>query len=1332
MKKNLYLFYLLGLLLIPFSGFSQVKLAEWNFDYEYTTSISNDSTFYVPAATALLADPDITVPAKSGIYPEEFVGLQTKYLLTTSTTYSQLKEGYSNYVCRMMFQGPNNVSDFTNPINHSNYYQFTFPTKGYEDITLDFSLSSGQNSTDDYLEAVYSTDGGTTWVDAGNFNAASGWWVYNSYSVSISAKNKEKVMVRLIGITASTSATANFNVDYFKVNGVVSLAGLVVDATPTIAWAFDLGTEGQIATYSDLTSDYFKPDHVTLGSNLAYVGSRLSDGVTFTQFQPTVQSSEVIAMNAVSFNIWTKTGLSFTPTSVEFDCERFGTNGGMIDVIWKASDGTTTTIGTGIKPNRNGDGVTHALLDLSELSIPASGGECTLAFYITELGNTKQVGIANIQLIGDLTGTILDIPTYTVNATVSPEGAGVITSLPVGNEFDENTEVTLTTTRNFGYEFSKWIDENSVTLSENEAYTFTLDGNKSVVAVYNEITTYGLDLTVAGSQWGEIALSPEPTDGKYEVGTIVSASVVSNPVTSFLYWDDNSTETIKNIVMDGNKSITATFDEIPFIVGWDFRNLDPKVSRPGDFYSETTNTGSLSVYKTDGTTVGWLAHTAEYSPAYPNARIWAVDFTNDRRYFMASFSTENFINIRVHSKMIGSYQIYPLQKLEYSLDGTNFTTLTTVDLTDGYKSVWTDVNAVLPTEAEGQAKVYIRWIADETSTPIGEGNDGTAITNIFVFADKVVVNDTEKPSLLSTVPASASTNASANGSITLTFNEKVMAGTGNCTLEDDVLTAVFGAKTATFKYEKLEYDKEYTFIVPAGAISDQSGNPFDGTTITFKTMERPQPTARLFDAVIALDGSGDYTTLQDAIDAAPSGRAIPWLIFIKEGTYTGHVDIPESKPFIHLIGQSSDKVIVSDDRLAGEDGDPDTPTYHVSLAATVVVNAMNCYFENITFQNSYGYENQTGPQALAMYTNNDKITFKNCTLRSYQDTYLTSTKLMYDRHYLVDCRIEGAVDYIYGAGDVFFDACTIYNTRPSGGYIVAPNHPAGTLWGYVFNHCIIDGNPGVITYYGRPWHNSPKTVFLYPVLKCDVYSGGWYYKMGAIPAIFADYGSMDEDGNLVDLSNRISEYEYDEKDDSGNVINTVTGIAKNSLTDEEAATYTYENILLRSGDTWDPKILTEPTMAPEGLVLNGNILSWNATPYAMCYVVLRNNEVIGFTTENTFTDNEMQQDGEYTYSIKAASEYGALSLSSQEVSNYVTAVNKEGLDAQIKIIGQSGSILISGITKTSFIRIYNLTGGMVKHVTCNQPSIELPLTKGIYLVTVSADRMLKSGKVLVK
>ncbi len=193
---------------------------------------------------------------------------------------------------------------------------------------------------------------------------------------------------------------------------------------------------------------------------------------------------------------------------------------------------------------------------------------------------------------------------------------------------------------------------------------------------------------------------------------------------------------------------------------------------------------------------------------------------------------------------------------------------------------------------------------DRTSPLVGNtsDNDGLSIAELYILADRESANDDVPPVLVSTIPADGADGASATGSIILTFNEKVLTGTGNATLNGETIAPTLSGKSIVYNYNSLDYNTNYTFTVPAGAITDRSGNAFAGTTLTFTTMERSQPEARLFDAIVAQDCSGDYATVQDAIDAAPANRVKPWLIFVKNGNYNEHVDIPASKPMLHIIG----------------------------------------------------------------------------------------------------------------------------------------------------------------------------------------------------------------------------------------------------------------------------------------------------------------------------------------------------------------------------------------------------------------------------------------------
>ena len=261
------------------------------------------------------------------------------------------------------------------------------------------------------------------------------------------------------------------------------------------------------------------------------------------------------------------------------------------------------------------------------------------------------------------------------------------------------------------------------------------------------------------------------------------------------------------------------------------------------------------------------------------------------------------------------------------------------------------------------------------------------------------VPDHEAPSLVSVTPANGET-AEENNTILLTFNEYVKAGEGKANFNGEEVELTFKGKTASYAYTALDYNQACQFSLPKGAVIDFQGNVFEGVSIQFTIRERPQPEARIFDAVVSPDGKGNYTSIQKAIDNAPSKRTEPWLIFVANGTYEEQIIIPEDKPYIHLIGQDVDKTIVKlriNSSTEASATDPDVWKYSYknlgkTEAAMVSVKATDFYAENMSFVNGYGKELQKGPMALAMYTQNDRNSFNNCKFLSYQDTWQTGPK----------------------------------------------------------------------------------------------------------------------------------------------------------------------------------------------------------------------------------------------------------------------------------------------------------------------------------------------------
>lgn len=390
----------------------------------------------------------------------------------------------------------------------------------------------------------------------------------------------------------------------------------------------------------------------------------------------------------------------------------------------------------------------------------------------------------------------------------------------------------------------------------------------------------------------------------------------------------------------------------------------------------------------------------------------------------------------------------------------------------------------------------------------------------------------------------------------------------------------------------------------------------------------------VFHAVVAQDGSGDFTTVQAAIGAAPEGRTTPWRIFIKRGTYREHVTIPEKKRYISLVGEGRGNTAISYERVSGGG-----KVVSVDDGATLTAYATDLYFEGIDFVNSYGQEHQDGPQATALYTSNDRVVLNRCGIISFQDTWLTSFYHPNRRHYAVNCLIQGAVDFIYGQGNVFFDSDTLYIMRKESGYIVAPNHDPETRWGYVFRNSVITapGDPiETWTYLGRPWHSSPKVAFINTKSYVTLPPEGWYHHMGGLPAVFAEYNTVDSQGRPLDLSRRCSRYWIE--DSKGD---TAWCTSKAVITADEAALYTVDNVLSGT-DGWQPRSIAKPCKASV-VGTAGGYITWQPVRGAVGYIVVNDGRVVGFTTECRYKRSKRAE-----YEVRSVSPWVALSVDGQD------------------------------------------------------------------------------------
>ncbi|MEZ7867074.1 MAG: pectinesterase family protein [Paludibacteraceae bacterium] len=1011
----------------------------------------------------------------------------------------------------------------------------------------------------------------------------------------------------------------------------INLQAQSVNQSLEVTWPFGTGTADQVATYTVGTQDYFNPDYFTVASNLKLLDKRTTYTIDYTRFQPIVQSNNPTEADVVTFGIRPKTGLQFKPTRVTFNCQRYGTDGGKIDVKWKTHDGTETVLQTGIVPARDNSGSgTSVDINLSSLSISPIDTEGKLLIYIYSLGNNKQVGLANIKVTGEVSGTLVNVTAYTLDTEVVPASAGSITRNPVGTSFDEGTSITLTANRNFGYNFSHWANASNEVVSTANPYTFTLNANTTLKAVFNAINTYELTLNAeGGAKTYMINASPAPTvvGGKnmYENGVNVTLTASNNDIFTFTNWENNETNAVRSVSMTENKNLTAVYSAKDYLAAWDFY-LTGNGGRVADFASNTENEAStLVLRKADGTTSSWLDKSQVAAGGYEGAPA-AVNWKPlvDNYYYQIAVNATEFTNLSLKSSMLFNYNAYSVQKVEYSLNGTDFTTLGQLEMTSA--KVWYPTTFALPAAADHAPKVYIRWIPDYASAVVGStsSNDGTAISGIYVFGNKEVPNDGIAPVLVSSVPANNGTGASTTGKVVLNFDEKVqIAGGTKATIGTKELTPVVSGKTITFNYTGLDYNTAYTFSLPANTVSDLSGNTLTTVTnIDFSTMNRPVVTKKVFDFVVGRDG--DFKAALTAATAA-SSTGERFRIFFPDGEYdlgtlTGDNNQKTviSLPNVSYIGQSAEKVVLFNK--------PASEGIGVTATVNFTSSAKNLYMQDITLLNKMDY--RTGTllgRAVALQDQGNKNIYKNVNLLSNQDTYYSGD----GRLYFEGGSIHGTVDFICGGGDVFFNEVLLYLEERAGNCITAPS--TSTDWGYVFNNCTIDGFPSNNNSYrlGRPWSNAPKAVYLNTTMKVLPISAGWGDPMNVVPAVFAEYNSMTAGGTAVDLSNRRTTYT---KDATTVVLNPV-------LSATQAANYTVENVL-GGTDAWQPKLYTDQAAAPV-ITCENKTITWAGNNYVLCWAVFKDNVFVSFVTTNTYVIPEEVISGVYT--VRAANEMGGLS-----------------------------------------------------------------------------------------
>ncbi|MBR6590162.1 MAG: Ig-like domain-containing protein [Bacteroidaceae bacterium] len=1062
-----------------------------------------------------------------------------------------------------------------------------------------------------------------------------------------------------------------------------SYAGTVFeDAEASAIWAFTSN-----ATDPAITSPKgaFTMNSVSTGSFTMGTGSAKS--VNYVTVMPADASDPTI--------MWTvkpAKGLTFTPVEVSAKIQRFGTDGGTLDIYGRTGDGQEVLLESGLIPLRNNKTIEagddkHAgnekLCDEFTLDVPgslASTEGFSLVVKVVGLGSSKTIGFSDVRIIGTVNGTVADVAKYSLTASGNMAEAGKVTVYPASDKYDEGTELTLTAAEDFGYNFVNWTNAAGEEISVEPKFVYVVEADEVLTANFVKVNTYELAMTIdGGANDYMVSYNPVPTivDGKqmYEEGTVVEVAAASNPILTFTNWSNGESNPTQVITMDGNKSYTAVYSAADYIVGWDFIRRGGS-GRPADFASTVDNeTAVLYMTNANGDVQGWLDKSKEAAGGYESFVGAAVNWKKLGEYWYEfKMNASEFTNIRVDAELMYNYNAYTTVIVEYSIDGTTWTEAGRVTMA-GAKTE-NPVSVTLGEDANNQAMVYVRFRPDLDGAVDGSSapdNDGTCISNIYVYGAMKLVDDGQDPTLISSIPTEGATGASATGKIVLNFHEKVALVDGitaSLSTEHPIsskpsvkkeLEGMVSGKTITFSYMGLEYNTEYYFYLPEESVKDLTGNSCKtGILIKFTTIAPPTVTPGQYDAVVA--NVDEFLAALKKADGSNRFR-----IFLHDGTYDlGTACLTTVPGNVSLIGESMENtIIVNDPQSEG-----------ISVTATLCTGGENIYMQDLTLKSvDYDRLRDTGAsmgRCVVLQENASKAVYKNVRLLSNQDTYYTrATK----RTYWEGGMITGTVDYLCGGGDVFFNGVTLYNNkRGSGDCITAP--ATSSAWGYVFSNCTIDGAAEQDGNYslGRPWQGSPRAVYINTTMKIIPSAAGWS-DMGAVPGLFAEYNSHTESGAPVDCSNRKTSF----SSNGQNVAVSYNPV----LTEEEAAKFTVENVLA-GDDGWQPQLLTEQANTPNVTVESG-ILKWNASEYVFCYAICKNGKIVEFTNETSWTIPADATDEDY-FSVRAANNMGGLCPAS-------VAVNKNGATGIIGVVAE-GEVLSTEIFNLNGVQLNKLQQGI--------------------------------------
>ena len=205
--------------------------------------------------------------------------------------------------------------------------------------------------------------------------------------------------------------------------------------------------------------------------------------------------------------------------------------------------------------------------------------------------------------------------------------------------------------------------------------------------------------------------------------------------------------------------------------------------------------------------------------------------------------------------------------------------------------------------------------------------------------------------------------------------------------------------------------------------------------------------------IVSKDGSGDFTSIQEAVHSVTTTHRSPVIILVRMNEYKEQVVVDRDN--IRIVGEARDRTV-----LAWGSG---TETAK-GPACTLLVTGRNVEVENLTVR--FESEKKTTGQTAAVIAAGDRGVWRNCRLEAPETAVICGTVPSCSepgteqrRVYFEDCTIQGSRQLVSGSFRAWFEGCTLQMLSEGGDYS-AFRTPHGQAYGAVFHHCTLKGECG--------------------------------------------------------------------------------------------------------------------------------------------------------------------------------------------------------------------------------------------------------------------------------